>query len=253
MAEPTVFYAWQSDLSPEITKKPIRKAAEDAIKELGREAAIEDSPRLDSDTKGLSGHPEVAKTIFEKIDNAAVFLADMTLVAEFTTHDKRKKLVSNANVLHELGYAAARMGWDRIVLVMNTVFGEPDALLFDIIHRRHPLDFKIKDEDPAYFEETRKSLADKLTMAFRAAFKAPHAKVDGLIRRLDVNCLVVAMTYGQAGHFSGPPPGEFRLGSPLGQLDTPAFNAAILRLLDLELIHSDVDPQKGLYAYHWTY
>lgn len=53
-------------------------------------------------------------------------------------------------------------------------------------------------------------------------------------------------------HFSGPNPNEFVLGSSSG-LDTPVFNAAIERLLDLELIFSDFDPRQLLHSCYLTY
>ena len=143
--KPTVFYAWQSDKPENLCKHLIRDAAKKAIKKLAKEAEIEDSPRLDSDTQGESGHPEIASTIFAKIDDAAIFVADMTFTGDAATADNRHKRVANANVLLELGYASARMGWERIVLVMNVASGPPEEQLFDILHRRHPITYDAGD------------------------------------------------------------------------------------------------------------
>jgi hypothetical protein len=49
---------------------------------------------------------------------------------------KAKKPAPNPNVLLELGYAIKALGWERIVLVMNTEFGEPTVLPFDLRSRR---------------------------------------------------------------------------------------------------------------------
>ncbi len=57
--------------------------------------------------------------------------------------NKKGKAMPNPNVLLELGYAAAKLGWDRLVLVMNTNYGHPEELPFDLRNRRFPLTFKI--------------------------------------------------------------------------------------------------------------
>ena len=55
---------------------------------------------------------------------------------------------------------------------------------------------------------------------------------------------------GRGEYFSAPDPNATTLGGPL---DTAKFNAAVTRLLDLRLLESRVAPDRGLYAYHWTY
>lgn len=246
----TIFYAWQSDRNEKTCRFLIRDAAKDAIKALGNDAEIEDSPRLDSDTQGVAGHPELARTIFGKIDEAAIFLADLTFTGSASTHDGRNKQVANANVLLELGHASARMGWERMVLVMNKSFGAPEEQLFDIIHRRHPTAYELTDDNESEVPAAKKQLTEKLKGIFKASLASRHDKVAALIRRLDVHCVRTMRKYGSVDFFSGPNPNEYVLGAPSG-LDTPAFTAAIGRLLDLNMIHSDFAGE--LYAYHWTY
>lgn len=248
--KPTIFYAWQSDKSERLCRYLIRDAAKQAIKDLEKEPEFEESPRIDSDTQGAAGHPEIASTIFTKIDDAAVFLADMTLTGVTTTADGRQKRLANSNVLLELGYASARMGWDRVVLVMNKSFGNPEEQLFDILHRRHPITYELPDDDKENAAAAKQLLTEELKKAFKASFSAQHDKVSLLIRRLDLNCVRVLHDAGRFNWFSGPNPNEFVLGSATG-FDTPSYNSAILRLLDLELIYADF--QGGQYAYHWTY
>ncbi len=252
MIRPTIFYAWQSDRSKKVCRYFIRDAANAAIKELVKDADIVDSPRLDSDTQEVPGHPEIARTIFGKIDDGAIFLADLTLTGQVKTFDGRKKRVANANVLLELGHASARMGWERMVLVMNEAFGKAENQLFDILHRRHPNTYRLPDNDNGRRLDAKASLTAKLKLAFKAAFAAEHDKVTTLIRRLDVHCLRLMYKEGNSPYFSGPPPNTFSLGAANG-LDTPSFNAAVSRLLDMELIHSEFDPTHGVFAYHWTY
>jgi hypothetical protein len=46
------------------------------------------------------------------------------------------KRAPNPNVLVEYGYALARHGVQRLLLVMNTAFGSPSELPFDLRHLR---------------------------------------------------------------------------------------------------------------------
>jgi len=76
----TVFYAWQSDRSANTNRFLIRDAAKEAIKKVYKDSEVEESPRLDHDTKDAPGLAEVASTIFRKIEGCGLFLADLTFV-----------------------------------------------------------------------------------------------------------------------------------------------------------------------------
>jgi len=127
----TIFYAWQSDRIQKAHRYLIRAAASEAVKRIGKDADIEDSPRLDHDTQDVSGTPEIAGTIYRKIEDSSVFLADLTFVGS-TDLEGHKKLLPNPNVTLELGYAARSVGWERIICVMNTAFGPAEELIFDL-------------------------------------------------------------------------------------------------------------------------
>ena len=85
-----VFWSWQADTPGNIGRFFVRDTLAEAIKALkADEEIIEPSEReardamhLDSDRQGVSGSPDLAATIFEKIEQAAVFVADVTLVGE---------------------------------------------------------------------------------------------------------------------------------------------------------------------------
>ncbi|MBL8680171.1 MAG: hypothetical protein JNK05_13430 [Myxococcales bacterium] len=128
----TVFYAWQSDRPGNTNRNLIQKALEDAIAQVRSDGSLTVDPRLDKDTMDVPGAPDIVATIFSKIDQAAVFVADVTLV----TKDAEGRPSPNPNVLIELGYALKTLGWERIVLVVNTAFGPPEDLPFDIRQKR---------------------------------------------------------------------------------------------------------------------
>ncbi len=136
---PTVFYSWQSDRPA--TRSFVRAALGLAADRAG--ARVEDSIRVDSGTEGIGEPAAIADTMFKKIDDAAVFVADVTFIGtseKKSDHGDLKRLPS-PNVLVELGYAIARLGWDRIILLMNVEFGPPERLPFDLRSRRTPTTF----------------------------------------------------------------------------------------------------------------
>ncbi|MEJ0092704.1 MAG: hypothetical protein WDN46_04515 [Methylocella sp.] len=77
---------------------------ERAIGELRADADVDLADReikVDRDTRDVPGSPPIMETIFAKIDEAAVFLADLTYVAERIGGKK----APNPNVCIEHGYA----------------------------------------------------------------------------------------------------------------------------------------------------
>lgn len=93
-----------------------------------------DRPSVDQDTQGVLGSPAIAETIFEKIRTSDLVVVDVTLVGE----TPRGKRLINSNVAYELGYAHSCHGDQVLIAVMNTYYGTPGDLPFDMKHRRWP-------------------------------------------------------------------------------------------------------------------
>jgi len=166
----TMFYAWQSDRPNSVNRRFIQDAAEAAIKALNASATLDLSPRLDQDTKDIPGMPDIAKTILDKIDSCGVFLADLTFVGSTEKSKDAAKLIPNPNVLIELGWAMKTVGWDRIICVMNTQYGQPNLLPFDLQHRRHPIQFvAIPDRDNS---DAKKGLAKDIQLALKSIIES---------------------------------------------------------------------------------
>lgn len=70
----------------------------------------------------------------------------------------------NPNVLLELGYAVSQLGWDRIVMVMNTAFGDVTQLPFDLRGRR-VLPYFLPDTPGEPKAEVRRELERRLKEA----------------------------------------------------------------------------------------
>lgn len=140
----TIFYSWQSDLPGSETRNIIQDSIKDAVRLLRDTVDIE----ADRDTKGEFGSPDIAQTIFSKIDSCDIFIADVSAVCQYETIDKdgnkKIKYMPNPNVMLELGYATHVVGWNNVICVLNADYGAPEDMPFDIASRRLT-PFSLKD------------------------------------------------------------------------------------------------------------
>ena len=167
MKDITVFFSWQSDLNPKETRYIIQEAIKAAKKHLKNIVTIES----DRDTKGQTGSPNIEEVIFNKIKNCDIFIADVSIVNKYTavpptssdegelievtdesgekdSNEHRIRYTPNPNVMEELGYAAAIVGWNNVICVMNTDYGKKEDLPFDLAHHRIT-DYSLKDDAKA--------------------------------------------------------------------------------------------------------
>lgn len=246
----TVFYSWQSDRPGEVCRHFIRDAAEEALRQIDVSATVDPSPRLDHDTKGESGMPEIAATILAKIERAGFFLADVTFVG-VSENSASPKPMPNPNVLLELGFAARAIGWQRIICVMNEAFGPRDDQIFNIRHRRLPIGYSL--ESKAGREAVRPQLAARLKDAVSSLMLAEHGGLLDTIARLDVLCLVFLRQHANENSMVPPPTSRVVMGAPPGTLDTASYQHAVARLLDVGLIRCRIQAGTGELFYEWTY
>ena len=68
-----VFYSWQSDLPNATNRGFIERALVVAAKALKNDDSLQVVAVIDRDTTGVPGSPNIAETIFRKIDQANVF------------------------------------------------------------------------------------------------------------------------------------------------------------------------------------
>jgi hypothetical protein len=85
-----VFSSWQADTPGNVGRFFVRNALIEAIEVLKADKEItEPSEReaaeamhYDADRQGVPGSPDLVATIFRKIEEAAVFIADVTLAGQ---------------------------------------------------------------------------------------------------------------------------------------------------------------------------
>jgi hypothetical protein len=164
----------------------------------------------------------------------------------------QRKRLPNPNAAIEVGEAAEAVGWDRVILVMNTYYGPADDIPFDIKHRRFPIQYELSPD--ANNRKKRTTVKDKLVndleKAILDAVAAEHRQVQKAISRLDIDCLLTISMLGNSKYFRDLAQDQTMLKTVQHIIDVPRFHVAIQRLLDLELIFTDVDHPR--YAYHWT-
>lgn len=162
----TVFFSWQSDIRAAATRSLIQDALEKAAHEIRADDTIEVDPVIDRDTADVPGSPDIGRTIFEKIDRCAVFVADVTII----TGDAPRPS-PNPNVLIELGYAYKSRGDQRVILVQNVAFGGPEKLPFDLRQKR-VLKFD-SPLDAVGRADTRRDLQNSMRAALAAVLRHP--------------------------------------------------------------------------------
>jgi len=119
-----IFFSWQSDITQNraILQKAIRMALQD----------FEDH-ELETATRDMVGSVDIARTVLDKIDNADMLIADVSIVNNDTESERR---MPNPNVMYELGYGVKSLGEANIVLVANKDITSDKDLPFDIRNRR---------------------------------------------------------------------------------------------------------------------
>lgn len=128
----TVFYSWQSDLENKFNRSFIQEILAQAAKNFSKDEKFSLDAVVDRDTFGMAGSPSIIESITGKIAKSDVFVCDISIIN--SSSDGRP--TPNPNVLYELGFASAILGWERIIMIQNTAFGNTEKLPFDLRGRR---------------------------------------------------------------------------------------------------------------------
>jgi len=178
-----IFYSWQADLPSSTNRGFIQDALERAITAIKKnlsEETINIEPVMDRDTINIVGSPDIASTIFRKIDESYIFVCDIS----FINQETEGKRTPNPNVLIELGYAIKTLGWERIIMVLNTNSGATEKLPFDIKTRRiikyEP--FKEAQKQPNEPNKAKERLKNALQRQIEPLLKQAHQTGPYIIR-----------------------------------------------------------------------
>ena len=149
----TVFYSWQDDVAAcrNFIENSLKKAIQQTVGDANLEEAIREGLAFDKDRMGIPGSPPIFETILKKISEASIFVPDLTFVG--TRADGRP--TPNPNVLIEYGWALRSLGYNQIVPVMNTVYGDASKLPFDLAHLCRPIQYSLPEQAD---DESRKNV-----------------------------------------------------------------------------------------------
>jgi hypothetical protein len=171
-----VFWSWQSDTPGKIGRHFVRDALTAAIVQLKQAPDVEEpteretrsAMHLDQDRKGISGSPDLARVILEKIEQSAVFVADVTPVGIVTIQSGKAlpKKIINPNVAIELGYALHALSDRALLMVMNEHYGSRADLPFDLQSKAGPIMFALPpDADRQSITASSRQLTARLVEA----------------------------------------------------------------------------------------
>jgi hypothetical protein len=193
MSKRVVFFSWQSWSDRAANWNFIQDCLERAIKAIANDESVRLEPVMDRDTVGRPGSPVIADTIFEKVEAADAFVADVSLIAG--NHP-----APNPNVMAELGYAFAKLGRDRILCIHNLASGRVEDLPFDIRGRRI-VTYKLRSKDDSgEWREERRLVREKLVVELRrgivAILSATDPEVGPFLNEV-LDALVEVIIYGE--------------------------------------------------------
>jgi len=198
MPQQTVFYSWQSWTDGGANRNFIEDCLERAIKEIRKDDSLRLDPVIDRDTQGVPGAADIANTIFGKVADADVFVADVSFIQE----PGAQRRTPNPNVLVELGYALSKLGDGKVVCILNLASGRIEELPFDIRGRlvaTYELIPKSKAADEAEWQtlraEQRKQLVGKLKHSIVAVLSAPDPALSAFGNEM-VEKLILAIIFG---------------------------------------------------------
>lgn len=198
-----IFYSWQSKTPSKYNWSFIEDCLKDAVKQLKKERKDE-SPDfyIDRDTKDVPGIPNIVWTLEEKIKVCDVFVADLTFInsilnpppvpkqtfwqkiraitpkAPEFSFDSIKDGIPAPNVTQELGLAlGSTTSSDRIVTVINTAYGDPAKLHFDLSQRKFPIRYHYNEKTSnEQKKEQKKDLVEGLKSRISDIIKSEHER-----------------------------------------------------------------------------
>jgi hypothetical protein len=150
----TLFYSWQNDAPFSLNRGFIEQAIQEALKRLHLDAALENASRdacleANEGTHANADAPSVIETFLKKIDECAIFIADLTLVGvpkgALTNVTSSPRHSPNPNVLIEYGYALRTHAREQLIGIANTAYGLPHAasLPFYLRHLCTPITYHL--------------------------------------------------------------------------------------------------------------
>ena len=142
----TIFYSWESDLPNNKNRGLISDCINKAMLNIYSKYKMISEYIIETDSRNEIGTPDLAQTIFSKIDNCDIFIADISII---NASGGDIRFTPNPNVMMELGFASNSIGWSNIICIYNFEYAEVEKLPFDIRFRKPICYNTTADIDPA--------------------------------------------------------------------------------------------------------
>lgn len=157
-------------------------------------STIENNKRIniiiDEATRDMTGSQNISLTILNKIDIANIFVCDISTINKTDSNKNRK--TPNPNVMYELGYAVAKLGWERIILILNEEYGEINDVPFDI--QQHSITkYKLSESEinniKSIIGTKAKELENKIQLILNIKPKKENLTSDETIKKRDIHII----------------------------------------------------------------
>lgn len=186
----TIFFSWQMSTLTKYNKYFILDCIKKSVKKLKTKPELKgiDFIIQEGVTKEPGSVQVASRIVDERIPNCDIFIADLSVVnhvgkkTQFIKkliRDKYKPFQNN-NVMYEYGIAYDAIGEERIIGVLNNVYGSPNTnpsnIPFDLRHIRFPIEYSYSPKHDKTEAQTR--LVSDLTGAIKgtAIFAIQHQK-----------------------------------------------------------------------------
>jgi hypothetical protein len=174
-----VFWSWQADTPGATGRFFIRDALLSAIEYLREQPEIleptEREPAPPGPNRGSDlGQPDLLEPILDKIEEASVFIADVTTAGQVPVDPRaapgqsRARKLIDADVAIEIGYAAGALPRSALLTVMNTYYGDSRWLPAVLRRRADPITYTLA---PSAGSEERDNAFRTLQVQFIDALK----------------------------------------------------------------------------------
>lgn len=181
----TLFFSWQmeTDLQGFNNKRFLNACIKKACKKVSKKDDLRDIEiKFQEGMRATSGHPEVAREMFRKVDDCDIYVADITTAQQLSPeyeeihneHGIFFRYAPNCNVFGEYNRALGKYPeFDRqIILLANdvnkTTMDTEDVIPFDTRGRRWPILFHLEDNSKASLANATKELMPTLQDAIKA-------------------------------------------------------------------------------------
>jgi hypothetical protein len=194
-----IFYSWQQKRPTKYNMWFILDCIAEAAKAVGRtRGQLDTEIRVTHSADGIPGSPNIPLILDQRIAESDIVVGDVTFISYVGGLPAQKRTFldrllgrnqplpvaepegqPSPNVVYEVGEAKGTkgLGYQRVLLVMNTEYGDATELPFDFAQTRYPMRYKFgPGSSTNERNEAKKKLIDSLTHAIGLIVDTEHER-----------------------------------------------------------------------------